>query len=98
MTATALLPPYLALELTARLSGHDTLTLLLELVSLLRHPSIRECVFAGARCAVSDILRQVLGILEDCCFRELRQRGDRIISGGWVRFNGQANICGDMKE
>lgn len=56
MTTTALLPPYLALELTAGLSGYDTLTLLFELVSLFCHPSICECVFAGARRAVSDIL------------------------------------------
>jgi hypothetical protein len=56
MTTTALLPPYLTLELTTGLSGYDALTLLLELISLLCHPSICECVFAGARCAVSDIL------------------------------------------
>jgi hypothetical protein len=56
MTTTALLSPYLALELTTGLSGYDTLTLLFELVSFLCHPSICECVFAGARRAVSDIL------------------------------------------
>jgi hypothetical protein len=72
MTTTSLLPPYLTLKFTAGLRGHDTLTLLLELESLFCHPNICECVFAGARCAVSDIFRQVLGILEDCCFRELR--------------------------
>lgn len=68
MTAASLLPPDLALKITAGLGSHDTLTLLLELVSFFCHPCIGEGVFTCARGAVSDALREVFGVFEDCSF------------------------------
>jgi hypothetical protein len=80
MTTASLLPPHLALKITAGLGSYDTLTLLLELVSFFCHPCIGDGMFAGSRRAVSDIFRQVLGIFKDCCFRELRERSNRVVS------------------
>lgn len=56
MTTAPLLPPHLALKFTAGLSSYDTLTLLLELVSFLRHPFISQGMFARARRTVSNVL------------------------------------------
>lgn len=97
MTTASLLPPYLALKFTAGLGGHDTFTLLFELVSFFCHPCIREGMFTSSRRTVSNILRQILGIFEDCCFRELRERSNRVISE-LPKMRGKNEIKGQVNS
>jgi len=73
MTTAALLMPHLTLQLTPRVHTHQSFALLLNLMSRIDHPFIREGMFRGPNGAVSNVFGKMPNIREDLSFRNLRQ-------------------------
>ena len=81
MTATALLMPHLALQLTlTRIRADQSLALLLDFIGRVEHPFISESVFHCPNSAIPNVLGKVPNICENLRFRDLRKTGTWINS------------------
>jgi hypothetical protein len=78
MGSTAALMPHLALQLALRICFHYPLALLLNLVSLVDHPFIRESMLSGPNCAKPDVFGEVSHVCKNLRLRNLGKTGFRV--------------------